>query len=195
MSESRLSASPAHMDPSADPDFADAKDVSEFMLEVTRAAYFNGDEEAFVSRFLLPQELGTFDGNRMIRTRKELADLYHGMRANFQMRGVTDLVRVCISAHFDGPDTVLATHVSYLMSGRKLLVEPFPTNGVLRRINGRWMISNAQYAPQDQWYSDALLKFDQAPFADGESSAPQDAGGLMPPPPSSPNVKLDEDKI
>lgn len=178
-----------------DQEFAEAKDVSEFLLDVTGKAYFNGDEDAFVSRFILPQEFGTFDGNRIIRTREELATLFHGMRANFQSRGVTDLVRVCISAYFDGPDTVHATHVSYLMSGRKLLSEPFPSNGVLRRVSGRWMISNAQYAPQDQWYSDALLKFDGAPPADGGSMAPQDTGGNTPPLPSSPNVKLDEDKI
>jgi len=49
---------------------------------------------------------------------------------------VTDIVRKCMSADFDGPDTVKAMHVTHLMSGSQRIKDPFPSFSVLERQDG-----------------------------------------------------------
>lgn len=133
-----------------DPVFSDPVSVHEHLLEITRAAYFSGDEDAFVARFLLPQRVYTTAGDVTMTRPEDVSNLFHSQRARFLKLGVTDLVRVSISAEFLDEDTVKGTHVSYMLRDRLLLMQPYPNTGILRRVGGLWKVADTQYGGQDE---------------------------------------------
>lgn len=132
-----------------DPDFETPEAVHEYLLEVTRRAYLQDDEDAFVARFLLPQVIITVQETRAVETPEEVRAIFRANRTRFLQQGVTDIVRVCIAARFVTPDKVQATHVTYLLQGTRLVTAPYPNTGELVRRNGVWLISSSQYGSDD----------------------------------------------
>lgn len=140
----------------ADPDFTDALQVHEFLLEITRRHYASGNVNAFVSRFHLPQRIGTFHGTRILTTAQDVREMFYDVRRSQMSRGVTDMVRICIAARFVTPSEVRATHMTYLMSGMKLVQEPWPSHGTLQRVRGRWQVACSEYGIDDKGLAHAL---------------------------------------
>lgn len=132
----RASGSPAHA-------------VSEHLLSVTGQALMRADFAGFAPCFLLPQELATFEGSRRLDSEDDLRSVFDGVIRHFRLSGVTDLVRQCQSAEFDGPDTVQAMHQSWLLAGDRLVQPSYPSFSILRRTRGVWKIAFSQYAIAD----------------------------------------------
>ena len=136
----------------------DPKAVSESLLEKTGAAYKSGDAESVVQCFLLPQEMGTFEGRRLMETPEQLRDTFEAVRLYHRRLGVTQMVRHCLVAEYKDADTIEATHESRLLSGQRLVQRPYPAFSVLKRIGGVWKIASSQYAITDApFLSDALM--------------------------------------
>lgn len=128
------------------PETTTAKDVAEHLLETTGTALMSGEFELFLSCFLLPNEICTSDGCRMIRTAEDLRDMFDGVRQHFRVQNVTHLIRNCIGAEFIDPDTIRSTHVSRLVSGTLYCQEPYPVISTVNRTGGAWLISHSEYA-------------------------------------------------
>lgn len=159
-----------------DPDFVTPEAVHEHLLEITRQAYLQDDEDMFVARLMLPQTIKTSEFTKTLTTLDDVRQVFRANQAKFLRLGVTDLVRVCISARFVDPDRVQATHVSYLMQGTRLLVEPYPNTGELVRKDGLWLISSSQYGSDDP----AWVRFS------AERNLPQTGNGPEPSPGGAP---------
>lgn len=132
------------------PNFTTAKDVSENLLDRTGKALMSGDFDLFASCFVLPHVIETFQGRRTVETVDDLKKVFDGVTAYFRQKNVTELARHCVEAEFRDDDTIVATHMSRVVSGARLVQKPYPVLSVLRKIGENWIISDSMYAIEDQ---------------------------------------------
>ena len=123
-----------------------ARKISNDLLASTGAAIMAQDFARFAQSFSLPNLVTTFDTKRTVKTEAELEMIFNANCAYFRRSNVTDIVRICTTADFDGPDTVKAMHVTHLMSGSRRVKDPYPAFSVLSRTGGIWRVSKSDYA-------------------------------------------------
>ncbi|WP_458791063.1 hypothetical protein [Yoonia sp. MH D7] len=139
-----------------------ARKIGNNMLKETGAAIMTKDFARFAKSFSLPHMLTTFDAKGIIETEAELEHIFDANHAYFTALNVTDIVRVCTSADFDGPDTVKAMHVTQLMSGTQRVKDPYPAFAIITRTGGVWRFSKSDYAVgQDSSLTKALNQLSQ----------------------------------
>ena len=125
-----------------------ARSVSERLLQVTGDALKTGDFETFAGCFALPHVVDTFEGRRTISSKADIREIFDCTRRYFDAHNITDLVRTCVEAEFRDPDTIASTHISRILSGTRLVQEPYPVFTILKRTEAGWKISDGQYAIQ-----------------------------------------------
>lgn len=126
-----------------------AKEISEYLLNITANALMEHDFESFAAAFGLPQTMTTAEREIRFETRDDLRATFEQMCAFFQSQGVTALERTCEAAVFHGPDRVEATHTSRVLANGKDVTPPYPVYSVLERLQGQWKITRADYALED----------------------------------------------
>ena len=136
---------------------ARALEIADHLLELTRQAYHARDFEVFRKYFIVPQVVGTFDGDRVIRTLSELREVYEAMLDMMAQRGVIDIKRRTIEARFLGPDRIQSTFISeYILPGYAISDEVV-AHGTLRCVDGQWMVEESRYATAMDGVSKALM--------------------------------------
>ena len=123
--------------------------ISQDLLNRSGHAYMTGDVNGFLSCFVLPHTISTFEAVNVITTEDGLRDVFHAMRRYLQSNGLTDLVRRCIRADFTEHDKVKAAHETRFLAGNRLFQGPSLGLSTIRLIDGAWRVSDAQYAIQD----------------------------------------------
>ncbi len=109
------------------------------------------DFDLFAACFVLPQQMETFEGCRYIKTLDDLRTVFDGVTAYFRQKNVTHLARHCIEATYRDPDTIVATHMSRVVSGTSLVQKPYPVMSLLcRDDSGIWRVSDSMYAIEDE---------------------------------------------
>lgn len=137
----------------------DAMAISDALLDSTGEAIKARDFSRFAPAFSLPHLVTTFDAKRLIETMAELEMVFQTNCDFFAEKQVTDIVRKCMSADFDGRDTVKAMHITHLMSGNQRIQDPYPSFSVITRTNGVWRVSKSDYAVgRNGGLTQALLK-------------------------------------
>ena len=138
------------------PDESSAVSISDFLLDVTGAAYMARDFDAFSVWFHLPQIVGTFEGDRNLETRDDLRMIFDAMCAQFDAMGVLELHRETLEAQFLDPDTVQSTYrAQQVMRGHVYGPETI-AHGLLGRRDGQWRILESRYATSDAAIARAL---------------------------------------
>lgn len=123
-----------------------AQDISQFYLDRSAGAMMAGDFETFLSCFTIPHTIVTFEAKQVLSNLEEFREVFDRVRENNQRMGVTQMVRNCIEACFEGEDTVLATHVSRMLNGDQLVMEPYPCFSRLIRVQNGWKVAHSEYA-------------------------------------------------
>ncbi|MEO1705951.1 MAG: hypothetical protein AAFR50_11535 [Pseudomonadota bacterium] len=134
-----------------------ATDISNAMLEETRAAYIACDFERFANCFLFPQLVGTFSGDRVVADKSGLRDVFDAMCAHHKHAGVMDLYRLTINASFDGPDAIRTTFLTRDVLQGHVFGDEVVGHGVLSRVDGRWKILESRYATASQAVEEVLM--------------------------------------
>lgn len=124
----------------------DAVAISDALLDSTGVAINTRDFALFSKAFSLPHAVTTFDEKRVIETIEELETVFHANCDYLAAKRVTDIVRKCMSADFDGPETVKAMHITHLMSGTQRVKDPYPGFSVITRTDGIWRVAKSDYA-------------------------------------------------
>jgi hypothetical protein len=94
--------------------------------------------------------------------------MFFKMVADYRDRNITDIIRFCEVAEYKDLTTIDATHISHVMSGRQRVIEPFPGFSVIKYIDGRWQLTDTQYAVDNETtVGRALKNWDQ----DADSTA------------------------
>ena len=142
--------------PQADPEFNTAKEVADFLLDVTRKMILSGDTDGFLSRCRLPQTIGTFEGTRILTKPAELREIFENVGQHLAAIGALDMQRKTIAARFIDPDQVQSTFSSqYVLPGLQLTPETV-AHGRLVRTQGIWQIAEHHYATVNPSFERAL---------------------------------------
>ena len=128
---------------------SEAHEIVEHILGETGAALMSGDFQRMMTCFELPYEIGTFAGQRTVASEAEMRTTFDRIRAHYEARNVTDLVRRCMEAEFHDPVTIESTHETRVMSGAVQVQETYTVYSRQRLIDGRWKVGWSQYAITD----------------------------------------------
>ncbi len=131
------------------PELHTAREVSEYLLDMTANALMQRDFDSLARAFKLPQFMTTSQTRITLNTPDELQAVFEHMCDYYQSLGVTELNRICEAAEFDDLDTVRATHTSHILVDGEPLVPPYPVYSVLERTDGVWQIASSDYALDD----------------------------------------------
>ena len=127
----------------------DPRKASQYMLDRTGRALMTGDLPLYLSCYVLPHRIQTFEGEQIVMDQQELIRIFKDVRGAYARHGVTALERTCTQAVFRGPDRVNAHYESRALVGTQLLYRPFPALTELHFIDGDWRVGNCQYAIAD----------------------------------------------
>lgn len=127
-------------------EYRSAKDISEMLLEKTRAALLGNDFDAFAACVHLPHFIASSNDKKLIETRDDLHDIFKNVVQDYTSKRITELIRVCDVAEYRSETRIEATHTTHMMSGNQRIGDPFPVFSILEFIDGRWKISSSQYA-------------------------------------------------
>ena len=131
------------------PEDGDAFAISNYLLDVTEAAYLADDFDSFAHCFHVPNTVGSFEGDYVVETRAALEANFNAMRATFEAKGVVALRRKTVSAKHLDPNTVQATFTSQLVIRGHVLGDEAAAMSLIRKIDGRWQVVESRYAQQD----------------------------------------------
>lgn len=134
----------------------DAVEISQYALEITRHAYWTRDKALFTSRFMLPQTIGSFQGDVLLETQADLEALFDRTCSYFDSNGIIDLDRRVIAATFIAEDLVQSTFVSRHVLKGPVFAPEIVAHGTLRLSEGRWKIDESRYATDSIPLSQAL---------------------------------------
>jgi len=139
-------------------DFTTAKEVAQDLLDKTGAGLLSGNHIGLLPLFILPQELETFEGRRIITTEAEMSAVFEAVSDHLRNLGVTDFVRNSLHADFKGPDQIQSMHETRLVARGQLVQTPYPVLTRLERVEGVWKVAHSVYAiPDSPQHSRALL--------------------------------------
>jgi hypothetical protein len=131
------------------PDLTDPVAIAEDLLERTGAAMMAGDFDQFAKYFHLPQQVETFETVSLLETEMDLRTVFDAVRTYYQMKGVTRMVRRCVSAAFNDAMTVASTHETRLLHGSQFVQKPFPAFSTIAFVNDGWKVTSCSYAIDD----------------------------------------------
>lgn len=106
----------------------------------------SGSFDAFAQCFALPHRVETFEGINILNSLDDIEAVFIGVRRHLVGKSVTEVVRNCLSAEFDGADRVKFSHETRMMNGMRLVQESFPCLSIVERIDGRWLLTSSSYA-------------------------------------------------
>lgn len=119
------------------------------MLDRTGRALMTGDLPLYLSCYVLPHRIQTFEGHVDIAEIAALTRVFNDVRTTYIRFGVTALERTCTQAAFVGPHRVNAHYESRVLAGSQLVYRPFPALTELHFIENDWRVGNCQYAIAD----------------------------------------------
>ena len=134
-----------------------ARDVTEYLLRRTEAAFHSGDFDEFKDSLTLPYHLETFKGRRTLNTTEKLRDLFDAVRAHHRRTGVTDMDRYVLEASFQDDKTIVATFETRLLNGTVLTQKPYPVLSVMKFDGGAWRAHSMTFAIDDNEDHNAAL--------------------------------------
>lgn len=123
-----------------------ASAIAQELLEQTADALIKKDFDAFAQYIRIPHVIETPDHKTTLKTRVALQEVFTHVVQDHADRNVTQLVRSCEVAEFQGAFKIEAVHITHMMSGNWRVIEPFPTLMLLEFIEGRWQATKSQYA-------------------------------------------------
>lgn len=123
-----------------------AIEIYQTMLDDIRRSYSERDFSIYHGHLHIPQVCSTFDGTEQIDTVEQLQETFHCVCDYLTGLGVTEFHRVCTSAVVFGPDKIIGTHTTTLISNGKNLREPYEVWVTMERIEGQWKVVSSENA-------------------------------------------------
>lgn len=125
-------------------DPAEARALYQDLLDRINQAGFSGDATAFLEAMHTPHRIRTLDTAQVLDTPDDMRRLFRGFCDFLAEHRVTSYVRVCTDARFVDPDTVVGAHLSHVLCGPDYVLPRFRVQTVLRRIAGRWKLTETE---------------------------------------------------
>ena len=126
-----------------------AREIAEDLLDRSGRGLTGGDFALFERCFILPKQMETFDGRRVVSTREEMRAVYDDVRAYYKSIGMTRVDRYIVDAEFRNPTCIVSAHQSRVYAGEELIQQPFDVLSVIEFVGGEWRIRHSEYAITD----------------------------------------------
>lgn len=126
-----------------------AKRIYQELLDQIGSAYFDADFASFHRVVHVPHRFATEGKEHIVETTEHLHRSFDCFREYLAGLGVTDFVRTCTGAAFLGPDKIVGSHISDLISNGTRTREPYEVWSTMRRIDDRWQVVASQNALAD----------------------------------------------
>ncbi|EBA09317.1 hypothetical protein [Sagittula stellata] len=154
-----------------------AEIIVEDLLERTGLAIADRCFERFAECVCLPFVVETFEGRLRIETEASMRDWFNRNVDFYDIIGVTDMQRFCISASYRSDTMIVSAYESRLVQhGHRLEREPYMVYTEIRLVAGRWGVWFAQYAIADSDVHNRVLVQASARGALRDAPHPHDAG-------------------
>jgi hypothetical protein len=123
-----------------------ALDIYQAWLDTTGPAILRGDMGTVGRLIALPYVHGSPDGRQIIETRSDMEAGHLSYSETLRSLGVTQLLRLGVTAGFLGPDYLEGHHVIHALRDGVPMIAPFTSRMVLRNIGGVWKLTESQTA-------------------------------------------------
>lgn len=124
----------------------DASVHAEHLLSVTENALLTGNFALFRGCFAFPNIVETIEAKRTFRTVASFKAVFFGIAHEHQGKGVTHIVRNCISAEFLNDQVFSMQHETRMIAHGRLINDAYIVDSEVALFNGRWQITARRYA-------------------------------------------------
>lgn len=100
--------------------------VSTELLEQTADAMLSGDFARFAARITFPYTLDTQTSQQVCQNMDDLRLVFFDVCRYLRQKNINLINRNCIAAGYQGPDTIVATYDTRLISNGVMTEDPFP---------------------------------------------------------------------
>lgn len=130
----------------------DAEAQLQAWLDRMSAATLAGDWPTYAAHVSLPFRLITETGEMIVQTEPELKRGFDGFVASLRAQGVTDYVRIVLSAERPAPDRMSGTYSSHVLSQGLRVMPRFDSAVELTHQDGIWRATTiANTLNNDRW--------------------------------------------
>lgn len=123
-----------------------ARQIYQQLLDDIGSAIVAQDKARYISYFLLPHRLETFEKSVDITDAAMLGTYFDKMVERLLSIGVSELTRHCTLAKFVDDTTIRGYHQSKLINKALVIVEDYTALSTLIRVGPLWKVSASQYA-------------------------------------------------
>ncbi|MBO6601828.1 MAG: hypothetical protein JJ938_06740 [Roseicyclus sp.] len=130
----------------------DPRQIYQAVLDKLSRAIMSGDDALFLENIAAPHYVETASEKIVIATLDDARDKFHIWSLTLRSGGITDYLRTCEEARFEGPDRIIGLHGSRLMRGSEEAMPSFPSSLDLENIDGVWKVRRViQHADYVTW--------------------------------------------
>lgn len=140
-----------------------AREISEELLEITAKALLEGDFDTFSNCFHVPHFISSAEHKTVLETREDLRRVFLSVCQDYEIKRITNLVRVCEVAEFQSATRIQATHIQHMMAGNDRVGAAMPCYSILECIEGQWKVASSQYAVDSKTTVGQALKIQSKP--------------------------------
>lgn len=116
------------------------------ILDRISAAFLSGDVEAWLNATSLPFQLVTRQGIETFTTQEEMRSDFEVYRREFEIHGVTDIIREAKTAELIDGDQMVGTFRTHFLNRANHVVPPWDASVTLRREDGLWRLTTVMRA-------------------------------------------------
>ncbi|MGR3368990.1 MAG: hypothetical protein ACU0CC_12715 [Sagittula sp.] len=154
-----------------------AHQIVEDLLERTGSAITDRNFDRFAECVCMPLLVETFEGRLRIDSEASMRDWFNRNVDFYDIIGVTDMQRRCVSASYRSDTMIVSAYESRLVQhGHRLEREPYMVYTEIRLVAGRWGVWFAQYAIADSDVHNRVLVQASAHERSGDAAHSHDAG-------------------
>lgn len=126
---------------SAELSIQSAPAIYQSWLDTLANAVWDRDYQTVAAAMSYPGKMITEDAELEFETPAQMVEATRAFRDNLSQLRADAYHRICVTAWFVGPDSarIDGTHVTYIMSGGRYVIDPFMNKMTLVWRNARWL--------------------------------------------------------
>ncbi|MEM6940248.1 MAG: hypothetical protein AAF943_04600 [Pseudomonadota bacterium] len=135
-----------------------AREIYQKLLDDIGDAFQREDFDVYVTYFVFPQRVQTFDRSVTLNGPEDLQKVFERMLARLNHLNIVDFARVCLMAQQIDDTTIYGYHETKLINRDLFITEAYTALSVLRLMPGGWRVSDNQYAEIDPLTPSAMVE-------------------------------------
>lgn len=144
----------------------DPSTIYQDWLDEASLHLMEGRIDAFVLMVGLPFMMRTVGAETLLETADEVALDAANLTEAFRSQNVTNYIRLVQNAHYLQPDVIEGWHSSHVLRNALNVVPSYSNRMVMRNVDGKWKVTEAEHELTSNRLPIALLKSDPGAFTE-----------------------------